>query len=74
MYLFIFVAREYDGLWHQVEANSLYKYLGTYVSAINCEKCKYSYLLPENTMDYDTKWKCLDCDNTILNEVKYYWL
>ena len=45
-------------------------FLGTFVSAINCDKCKYSYLLPESPLDYDTKWKCLDCDNTELNEVK----
>ena len=38
--------------------------LGTYVSGVNCEKCKYSYLLPVKPLDYNTAWECIGCDNT----------
>ena len=38
--------------------------LGTYVSGVNCDKCKYSYLLPLQPLDYNTTWECIGCDNT----------
>jgi len=37
--------------------------LGTYVSGVNCEKCKYSYLLPVQPLDYNTAWECIGCEN-----------
>jgi len=38
--------------------------LGTYVSGVNCEKCKYSYLLPVQPLDYNSAWECIGCDNS----------
>ena len=38
--------------------------LGTYVSGVNCDKCKYSYFLPVQPLDYNTAWECIGCANT----------
>jgi len=42
--------------------------LGTFVSAVNCEKCKYNYLLPVQPLDHDSKWACQACDHTEPNK------
>lgn len=42
--------------------------LGTFVSGVNCEKCKYSYLLPIQPLDHDTEWSCQSCDHRETNE------
>jgi len=42
--------------------------LGTFVSAVNCEKCKYSYLLPLNPLDHNSQWGCHGCSHTESNE------
>lgn len=42
--------------------------LGTFVSGVNCEKCKYSYLLPVQPLDYNTAWACQSCEHTETTE------
>lgn len=34
------------------------------MSGVNCEKCKYSYLLPVQPLDYNSAWECIGCDNS----------
>lgn len=41
--------------------------LGTFVSGVNCDKCKYSYLLPLQPLDYDSVWGCQVCDHRETN-------
>ena len=38
--------------------------LGTFVSGVNCDKCRYSHLLPVQPLGYNTAWECIGCDNT----------
>lgn len=36
---------------------------GTFVSAIKCFECGESYLLPINSLDPNSFWKCFSCDS-----------
>jgi len=42
--------------------------MGTYVSGVNCENCKYSYLLPVQPLDHNSMWRCISCNHTDTNE------
>ncbi|XP_023348143.1 protein msta isoform X2 [Eurytemora carolleeae] len=42
---------------------------GTFVSGVNCDACKYSYLLPTQPLQYNSDWSCLDCNHTLPGQV-----
>ena len=38
------------------------------VSGVNCDKCKYGYLLPITPLDYNSVWSCSNCDHLLTND------
>ena len=40
--------------------------MGTNISAVNCEECKFGYLLPLEPLNYSSEWQCNHCSTKVL--------
>ena len=40
--------------------------MDTYISAVNCEVCKFGYLLPIESLNYSSEWICDHCSTKVL--------
>merc|ERR1712223_65846 len=40
--------------------------MGTNISSVNCEECKFGYLLPIDPLNYSSEWKCDHCSTKVL--------
>ena len=40
--------------------------MGTYISGVNCEECKFGHLLPIDSLNYTSEWICDHCSAKVL--------